>query len=206
MSNIDVVNLNVVPANCTDACDTILTVSGAFDFCVPSTSTFSNPETITIPDSGQASPYPSNINVSDLDGSIAKVTVTLNGFSHTWPEDVDVMLVAPDGTTNTILMADPDLSTDVNNLTLTFDDTALNPVPCGGVLTSGTYQPTNCPDFIGTDTFPPPAPAPNPIVALSNFNGLDPNGMWSLYVVDDASQDTGSISNGWSITITTTCP
>jgi subtilisin-like proprotein convertase family protein len=205
LTNIDVVNLTVESANCTNACDTILTLSGAFDFCVPSTATFSNTDGITIPDSGTAIPYPSNINVSGLDGVITKVTVTLDGFSHTYPEDVDVMLVAPDGTTNTILMSDPDFATSVNNLTLTFDDAALFPVPCGGTLTSGTYKPTNCPGFIGSDTFPPPAPVPNPIAALSNFNGQNPNGVWSLYVVDDASLDTGSIS-GWSITITTTCP
>ncbi|OAH60713.1 hypothetical protein AWH49_02885 [Domibacillus aminovorans] len=206
-TNIDVVNLDVDPANCTNACDTILTLRGQFDFCVPSTATFSNPASITIPaggTAGPASPYPSVINVAGLDGTITKVTATLNGFSHTFPLDVDVMLVAPDGTTNTILMSDPDSGTGVTNLTLTFDDAATSSVPCGGLLTTGTYKPTNCPGF--SDAFPPPAPAPNPIVALSNFNGLAPNGAWKLFVVDNAGGDVGSISGGWSITITTTCP
>ncbi len=202
-TNIDVVNLDVDPANCTNACDTILTLRGQFDFCVPSTATFSNPAPITIPNSGTATPYPSVINVAGLDGTITKVTATLNGFTHTFPSDVDVMLVAPDGTTNTILMSDPDSGTAVTNLTLTFDDAAVNPVPCSGTLTSSTYKPTNCG---GGDTFPGPAPAPNPTVALSNFNGLAPNGMWRLFVVDDLVGDMGSIARGWSITITTTCP
>jgi subtilisin-like proprotein convertase family protein len=201
-TNVAIENATVEPANCTNACDTILTLSGEFDLlCEPSTATFSNTASITINNSGPATPYPSTINVSGMEGTISKVTVTLDGFSHTWPSDVDVMLVAPNGT-NTILMSDPDLDEDVTNLTLTFDDSAVNLVPCGSTLTSGTYKPTNCG---GGDSFPLPAPMPNPVVALSNFNGGNPNGDWRLFVVDDIGGDSGSISNGWSITITTTC-
>jgi uncharacterized repeat protein (TIGR01451 family) len=35
-------------------------------------------------------------------------------------------------------------------------------------------------------------------------NNLDPNGIWSLFVVDDAAGDVGSISGGWSVTLTVT--
>ena len=34
---------------------------------------------------------------------------------------------------------------------------------------------------------------------LSGFTGTDPNGTWSLYIVDDAQMDTGSVSGGWSL-------
>ncbi len=39
--------------------------------------------------------------------------------------------------------------------------------------------------------------------SLAELNGGDPNGNWSLYVVDDAFVDTGSIFS-WSITVTST--
>src|SRR5205814_2863205 len=44
---------------------------------------FSNPSSITIPDSGAGTPYPSTINVSGTAGTISQIVVTLNGYSHT---------------------------------------------------------------------------------------------------------------------------
>ncbi|MFM6308461.1 MAG: hypothetical protein ACKPGB_09370, partial [Dolichospermum sp.] len=54
---------------------------------------FSNPNPITIPDSGTSTPYPSTINVSGLSGNINSLKVTLTNLSHTWPDDIDVLLV-----------------------------------------------------------------------------------------------------------------
>ena len=47
--------------------------------------TFSNATPVVIPSSGAATPYPSSIVVSGLTGTISKVTVNLNGLSHTFP-------------------------------------------------------------------------------------------------------------------------
>lgn len=159
------------------------------------TATGSNPATITIPDSGTATPYPSNLTVPAL-GTVQKVTATLSGFSHTFPEDVDVLLVGPAGQ-KVILMSDVGGGGDVSNLTLTFDDSG---PPLGtGTLTSGTYKPT---DVQAGETWPAPAPAAPYGTLLSAFNGVDPTGIWNLYAVDDTGVDLGSVSGGWSLTFT----
>jgi subtilisin-like proprotein convertase family protein len=163
---------------------------------------FSNPASISILDASAASPYPSNIAVSGVTGPVSKVTVTLTNISHTFPSDIDILLVGPGGQ-KILLMSDAGDGDGIINQTLTFDDAAATPVP--DPIVSGTYQPTNN----GTgDFFPAPAPAgpyPDPQL-LSVFNGVSPNGTWSLYVVDDAGFDVGNISGGWSLNITTSVP
>jgi len=47
------------------------------------------------------------------------------------------------------------------------------------------------------------APAPPYGSTLAALNGGNPNGAWSLFVLDDQSPDSGVISNGWSFTLTT---
>jgi subtilisin-like proprotein convertase family protein len=168
--------------------------------------TFSNATPIVVSD-GAASPYPSNVTVSALSGTVTGVSVTLNNFSHTNPDDVDVMLVAPNGN-RFVLMSDVGGPTDVTGLNLTFSDGGTTQAPDGGPLTSSNYQPTN----VGTgDTFPPlAAPVASEFAApagsatfFNRFNGIAPNGTWSLYVFDDNTGETGNISGGWSISITT---
>src|SRR4029434_9183584 len=158
---------------------------------------FSNTAPIAIPDSGPGNPYPSVINVSNIPIQIAKVTVKLNLLSHTFPSDIDVLLVGPQGQT-AIIMSDVGGSTPVNGITLTLDDAAASPLPAG-VLTTGTFQPTN--SVLG-DTFPAPAPAPGNNSALAVFNGTNPNGQWRLFVFDDAGLDLGSFAGGWTLSIT----
>ncbi|MGH9580306.1 MAG: hypothetical protein ACRD2R_04875, partial [Terriglobales bacterium] len=167
----------------------------------PPTFTFSNTNAITINDAtapAAATPYPSNIVVSGLSGTITKVTVKLKGFSHTFPDDVDILLVGPTGT-NLILMSDVGSGFSVSGLDLTFDDLGLS-LPDSSTLSSGTFRPTDFPGT-GTESFPSPAPAASANPLLSAFDGTDPNGTWSLYVVDDEQPDSGSISMGWEITI-----
>ncbi|WP_019501560.1 beta strand repeat-containing protein [Pseudanabaena sp. PCC 6802] len=168
--------------------------------------TFSNTNNISIPSSGitsgTASLYPAPINVSGLTGSISKVTVTLNGFNHTFPDDVDVLLVSPTGQ-KAIILSDVGTSLDVVNLNITLDDDAASSLPDASQLTSGTFRPTN----IGaSDPFAAPAPTGPYGSTLSLFNGNDPNGTWSLYVVDDTGGDIGSFAGGWSLSITTLAP
>jgi subtilisin-like proprotein convertase family protein len=156
-----------------------------------------NTASIAIPSSGAATPYPSGITVPGGLGSLDKVKVTLTGFSHTWPNDVDVLLVGPGGQ-SVVLMSDVGSSADAVDLTFVFDDTG--PALGTGTLVSGTYRPT---DLSPADSWPAPAPAGPYGTALSVFNGTDPAGTWKLYVVDDTAGDFGSFAGGWSLTLTT---
>ena len=54
-------------------------------------------------------------------GTIAKVTPVLTGFTHTFPDDVGVLLVSPSGK-KIKLMSDVGGNVDVTNVMLTFDD------------------------------------------------------------------------------------
>jgi subtilisin-like proprotein convertase family protein len=165
------------------------------------TRTFASASGITIPAGGPATPYPATIEVSGFKkGKITDVELTLRGYSHTRPSDVDVLLVGPDGR-NAIVMADVGNGTPIVGLTITLDDQAA-PFPDLGLnepLSSGTYQPTN--KLVGEDPFDG-APSPSGAVALSTFNGGKPNGTWLLYVFDDQGGSSGAFAGGWDLTIT----
>jgi subtilisin-like proprotein convertase family protein len=162
------------------------------------TRTFSNATPITIPTTaGPANPFPSEIKVAGLKrGRLLDVNVTLSGFSHTYPDDVDVLLESPN-LRRAVIMSDVGGSEDVSNLTIKLDDQAAALLPPNSLLGSGSFRPTN--DGLA-DAFPPPA-APSSDVALSTFNGINPNGTWRLYIVDDASPDGGNLAGGWSLKI-----
>lgn len=163
--------------------------------------TFSSTQPITIPSggaAGAATPYPSEKNASGFKrGKILDANLTLKNFSHTFPDDVDVM-ISHRGVNRTV-MSDVGGGTPVNNITLKLDDEAVSPLPDEAPLSGGTFKPTN----IGpADTFPAPAPTPSGLAELSGFDGKNPNGPWQLWVIDDVSSvDGGQFAGGWSITI-----
>ena len=181
-----------------------------------SAATFSNTDPITIndfpvtfscstgTDGAQATPYPSPIAVSGLPTQTTDVNATINGFSHSFPADARMLLVGPHGQ-STELLHEAGGGTSVSYLTITFDDAAAT--TASDPLVSGTFKPTQATGCLAPNTdYPGPAPA-NPYgMDLSGFNGTDPNGTWNLYVVDDANEDSGSISGGWSLDITTSAP
>jgi subtilisin-like proprotein convertase family protein len=175
------------------------------------TATFANPAAITINDAGVAAPYPSNITVSGVTNPVTKVTVTLTGFNHTFPSDVDVLVVGPGGQ-KFILVSDVIGGTDAVGINWTFDDAAAAFIGSTGTPASGTFKPTNY--TVCQDPFAAPAPAgpyltpggigtPCGTDTLAAFNGVNPNGTWRLYVVDDLGADVGTIAGGWSLRITT---
>ena len=173
-----------------------------FSFALPTVTTYSNTAPITILDNAPASPYPSRIVVSNFTGFVGKVSVTLSNMNHTYPDDIDILLVHPSGRAS-ILMSDAGGGFALVNASPTFDRTASAVVPDEGQIVTATYRPL---DYEPGDLFPTNAPGGPYQANLSAFEGITPNGTWSLYVVDDTSGDFGIISNGWSLAITTITP
>jgi hypothetical protein len=111
--------------------------------------TFGNSSTITIPDTplgsgtSVADPYPSEIEVSGLGTDIRDVNLTPKGFSHEFSDDVDVLVVGPQGQKALVMSDVGDVSTS-SGVTLTFDDSAVASLPDSSQLATGTSEPT-CP-------------------------------------------------------------
>ena len=103
------------------------------------------------------------------------------------------------GAKNVVLMSDAGGTNAVSGVDVSFDDAAAGAVPTP--VADGTFRPTDD-DSDGPDAFPAPAPVPS-TATLSTFQGGVVNGTWTLWVVDDASGDSGSIGR-WCVTITTT--
>jgi uncharacterized repeat protein (TIGR01451 family) len=168
--------------------------------------TYCNPGAITTPVTlGAATPYPSNIFVTGAPTTLGDVNVQLKNVTHPFPEDMDMLLVGPAGQ-NLVLVSDAgNGSSPANNVTLTLDDAAASVLPqgpWGAANSSVTYQPKDYDPGAEVDTFAAPAPAPSAATALSTFNGSNPNGTWSLYVVEDGIPDAGTIAGGWCVTLT----
>jgi hypothetical protein len=179
--------------------------------------TFSNAGNITINDAsptevpGHSTPYPADIAVAGVTGTVTKVTATLHSFSHECPSDVDMALQGPGGQI-TYLMSDTGDCSEITRppIDVTFDDAA-PPVPCltTGNMAAGTYAPTKSPGLNGCnnpspqpDVFDPPAPAGPYPLSLAVFKGVNPNGTWHLYTMDQYNGDVGTIAGGYSIDLT----
>jgi subtilisin-like proprotein convertase family protein len=187
---------------------------------VVSGNNFANTGALDIPNAtgtpGVAAVYPSHVFVSGLTGSVADVEVSLNDITYPFAQDLDVMLVGPQGGSEILLSGvGPNTGTpSATGLTLNIDDSAKTPLAESATLPTNTSVLTEPVDYAGvdTDTFPSPAPsapygtpAPRGSRTLGDeFNGTNPNGTWSLYVVTDGAGDgAGEILGGWSLTITT---
>ncbi|MEO6036292.1 MAG: DUF11 domain-containing protein, partial [Verrucomicrobiota bacterium] len=169
-----------------------------FTFDLPQLTNFLNSTALSIPNSGPATAYPSTIVVSNLNGLVSKVAVTLNGLSHSFPDDLDILLVGPAGQ-KVVLMSDAGGAYAVANVNLKFDDAGVALSDAAQIL-SGTFRPT---DYESGESLPPPAPPAPYVTSFTILNGTSPNGVWSLYVNDDSAGDSGSISGGWTLALTT---
>jgi len=166
--------------------------------------TFTNTAPITINDNAAATPYPATINISGFTAGISDLNVTITGLSHTFPNDIGILLVGPAGQT-VVLMNNTGGINAISNINLTFDDEAATgvPNPIFGSLASGSYRPTN---LAPATSFISPAPAGPYGTSLSVFDGTSANGLWRLFVEDFAPGDSGLISGGFSLQVMTPEP
>ena len=177
-------------------------------FAVPASagaSTYINSTPISIPGTGTgpgaSAPYPSTIAVSGVPGAVVKARATLIGVTHTYPNDIQTLLVGPSGL-KTNLMSNRCEAPPLTGQTFTLDDSAPTLLPEEGPCPSGIYKPSKDAGF--DPTFEPPAPpGPQTVAAMSALNGGPANGTWQLFVRDQQATNTGSIGGGWSLDLLT---
>ncbi|MBL8897005.1 MAG: proprotein convertase P-domain-containing protein [Planctomycetes bacterium] len=104
----------------------------------------------------------------------------VTSITHTFAADMDITLTSPQGTVVTI-STDNGAGNDNVFLGTLFDDDAPTPV------TDAIYQ-----NLVAQPTLAPEG-------ALARFRGENPNGTWTLTIVDDLAGDTGSFT--WSVLI-----
>lgn len=160
---------------------------------------------------GPATRYPWSIEVGGLEGELTKVTATMINFLAGKPDDIDMLLVSPEGD-SVMLMSDAcGEAPFVPSQTWTFDDdapaTLTDSGPCS-VSGPASFKPS---DFVGNPPEPdqfgvggiifPPFPT-----RLETFAGTDPNGSWDLYVKDDEEGVVGFEITSWELTLTVEPP
>jgi streptogramin lyase len=181
--------------------------------------TFRSANAIPIPLAG-APAAPATVNVSGLQGTITDINLRLTGISHTFPDDLDVILQSPSGK-SALVMSDVGSAVSsraankssypADGVTLTLDDQAVRALSDTNPLVSGIYKPTNIidPDEGDVEGEAPGPSSPSFPSALSTFNGESANGTWKLWVDDDhlsAKDVAGKLYGGWGLDIATTGP
>ena len=170
-----------------------------------------------------AGTYPSAINVSGLSGTVSSVSLSLDNVSYAYSDDIDALLVGPSGANLIVLAAvgpNTGSSEAASNSTLTISDSGTLPTDLTPWGSAPTFKPVNFGSYgLGNavngfnETYTSPAPSSpwgdpgqhGTNATLANtFDGSNPNGTWSLYVITTSGGDgTGSIAGGWTLNITT---
>ena len=127
---------------------------------------------VPIPD-GQT--ITSSLTINSPITSLVDLNVLNLNIAHSWIADLTLVLRSPQGTEVTLLQS---ICADQDDMLLNFDDESMagyGTFPCPPV-NNGTYK---------------------PLSPLSAFDGENPNGTWTLTVID-VYEDGGSL-NAWSI-------
>jgi subtilisin-like proprotein convertase family protein len=141
---------------------------------------------------GLANPYPLTKSFDIKGEVITDVNVGLSGIVHDRPDDLDMMLVGPQGQ-SVMLMSDACGAAELNGH-ISLDDQAPQPLPDGAdpVACQGRVRPA---DYEPGDRLPPPAPDLPYASSLSAFDFTDPSGDWKLYAWDDSDGETGFLTS-----------
>ncbi len=160
---------------------------------------------------GIADPYPWQQDVTVPAGSYVRdLDVRLDQLDHTFLDEFDAVLQAPDGRAVT-LMSDSCGNEGIpasSPIDVRFDDAALlGDMPLGNLgicVGGGPFRPT---DHVVAGDPPLPAPAPADASAdLSAFEGHPaPGGSWRMFLNDDEALDVGHLG-GWTLTLRTSPP
>jgi hypothetical protein len=177
---------------------------------------FTNFAPLTIPAGGTSTPYGTSIVVSGMTQPVQDVRLTLFGLTQAVPDDLDVLLVGPQGE-SFAAFAYAGGASGLSGVTLTLEDAASVHLADGGPIAEGVnYKPTACGQVL---EFPAPAPPlPYPHAACTDsgqgstfanvFAGADANGTWTLYVRDHGSAGVAAFGaagslGGWGIQLLT---
>lgn len=179
------INVNQAPANvnagndvsiCNGSSTQLSGSSTPLSLCT-TTSTSSNITNYSIPDNN-TSGVNSIINISSSCGLAAEIQSVRVNINHIWVEDLDIILIAPNGSTI-------DLSSDNGGSGDNYINTIFTP-------NGSTSISSEIPPFTGNYT---------PEQPFSNLTG-SAIGNWTLKVIDDTNLIGGTIIN-WSITVKT---
>jgi subtilisin-like proprotein convertase family protein/subtilisin family serine protease len=132
---------------------------------------------LPIPDA-TASGVSATLNVSGLTGSVDDVEVTVN-ISHTWISDLQLSLRGPNGAS--VSLVNGRGGSGKNFTDTTFDDQAPTAIWAGAAPFTGRFRPE---------------------MPLSNFKGINPNGDWTLVMIDTGPFDVGVLQD-WSLRVST---
>ena len=184
---------------------------------VPTPQTFANAAAVCTTLGAPADLYPSNITVSGLPPQVGNIRVIFNSFWHLSPDNFDALLVGPGGQ-KYVVMGDAGGIIAVNQnspINLTFADFQPVVLPDSGPLVTGTTEPTTWESPVGSFQAPaPPAPyveagsvplGPIGTTLFGTFGLQNGNGVWSLYLRDDAgaftspTAVTGCLDGGWTL-------
>lgn len=171
---------------------------------------------VTVPD-GDLNGVANTLNVSGVGGSVSHITVNLNlagGFNgdlyaYLYHDGYSAILLNRVGTSasNSVGYSDAGFGPNATGNSFTLDDQAAHDVHLyrsfgdtlnGSGQVTGVWQPDG--RAIASLSAGSAFDSASRTALLSGFNGLDPNGAWTLYVADVSSGGISTLT-GWGLSI-----